>query len=107
MAYSVMVWMVDPGRQSHEEQDLQRSVEQRDKEPGAAGGVNVAPPFTRMVYGVYDSEPEARATLDRISESLSQNRPLRLNMHGDRTFLIPAQRVHYVVCDEVERPKDR
>jgi hypothetical protein len=59
-----------------------------------------------MVYGVYDSESESRAALEQISERLKQNSPLRLSMHGDRTFLIPAQRVHYVVCDEVERPED-
>jgi hypothetical protein len=28
-------------------------------------------------------------------------------MHGTRIFLVPADRVHYVVCDEVERPMNR
>jgi hypothetical protein len=30
-----------------------------------------------------------------------------VNMHGNRVFLVPADRVHYVVCDEVERPMDQ
>jgi hypothetical protein len=30
-----------------------------------------------------------------------------VNMHGNRVFLVPADRVHYVGCDEVERPMDQ
>jgi hypothetical protein len=45
-----------------------------------------------------------------ISNKLRQNEPLEITSapeHANRIFLIPAHRVHYVVCDEVERPIDR
>lgn len=107
MAYSVMVWLVDPGEQAHQEDALARSEAGREDAPGAASGVNEPPAFSRMVYGVYDDESGAEAALAEISDSLRQNAPLRLTMHGNRVFLVPANRVHYVVCDEVERPVDR
>lgn len=107
MAYSVMIWLVDPGEQAHQEEDVERSTTERKKAPGAATGVNMPPAFTRMVYGVYEDEDGAEGALAEISDALQRNAPLRLRMHGNRTFLVPASRVHYVVCDEVERPKDR
>jgi hypothetical protein len=105
VAYSVMVWMVAPGRQAHEEEELARSAD-RVQNPGAASGVNEPPAFTRLVYGVYESRQEAEGALETISGNLQRNEALRFDMHGDRTFLVPASRVHYVVCDEVDRPKD-
>jgi hypothetical protein len=30
-----------------------------------------------------------------------------VNMRGNRVFLVPVDRVHHVVCDEVEHPMDR
>ncbi len=45
-----------------------------------------------------------------ISNKLRENEPLEITSgpeHANRIFLIPAYRVHYVVCDEVERPMDR
>jgi hypothetical protein len=106
MAYSVMVWLVDPGEQAHEEEELARSAD-REMNPGAASGVNEPPAFTRLVFGVYESRQEAERALETISGNLQRKEPLRFEMHGDRTFLVPANRVHYVVCDEVDRPKDR
>jgi hypothetical protein len=106
MAYSVMVWMVDPGEQAYQDEDVLRSTIEREKAPGSATGVNMPPAFTRMVYGVYETQAEAEQALGDISVTLQQNAPLRISMHGNRTFLIPANRVHYVVCDEVVRPKD-
>jgi hypothetical protein len=106
MAYSVMVWLVDPGKQAHQEEELARSAD-RVQNPGAASGVNEPPAFTRLVYGVYEDSGEAEHALGEISENLQHNRPLRLDMHGNRSFLVPANRVHYVVCDEVTRPRDR
>jgi hypothetical protein len=106
MAYSVMVWLVDPGEQAHQEEELARSAD-RIQNPGAASGVNEPPAFTRLVYGVYEDSGEAENALGEISENLQHNRPLRLDMHGNRSFLVPANRVHYVVCDEVTRPRDR
>lgn len=107
MAYSVMVWMVDPGEQVHEDEALERSEAGRNDAPGAAAGVNEPPAFTRMVYGVYETQEEAEQVLGDISVTLQQSAPLRITVHGNRTFLVPANRVHYVVCDEVERPIDR
>jgi hypothetical protein len=52
MAYSVMVWLVDPGEQAHQEGAMQRTTTGRSNAPGAASGVNEPPAFTRMVYGV-------------------------------------------------------
>jgi hypothetical protein len=63
-----------------------------------------------MVYGVYESLDEAEKALSEISNTLRENEPLEISSapeHANRTFLIPAYRVHYVVCDEVERPIDR
>ncbi len=106
MAYSVMVWLVYPGEQAYQEEDVERSTAERKKAPGAATGVNMPPAFTRLVYGVYESQEDAEQVLGDISVTLQQGAPLRITMHGNRTFLVPASRVHYVVCDEVERPKD-
>ena len=106
MAYSVMVWLVNPGEQAHEEEELARSAD-RVQNPGAASGVNEPPAFTRLIYGLYEDSQEAEGVLGEITEHLQENRPLRLEMHGNRIFVVPAQRVHYVVCSEVERPRDR
>ena len=111
MTYSVMVWLVDPGEQAHQEEAMQRTTTAgRAQAPGAASGVNEPPAFTRMVYGVYESLEEAKKALSEISNTLRENEPLQITSgpeHADRIFLIPAYRVHYVVSDSVERPKDR
>ena len=107
MAFSVMVWLVNPGHQAHEEEETEWATAGRDEAPGAATGVNIGQAFTRMLYGIYESQEEADGVLDDISNSLQQNAPLRLTSHADRVFLVPARRVHYVACEEVERPKDR
>ena len=59
MAYSVMIWLTDPGPQAREEEALARSEAARETAPGAAAGVNEPPAFTRLVYGVYDDEAGA------------------------------------------------
>ena len=110
MAYSVMVWLVDPGEQAHQEQAMQRTTGSRAQAPGAASGVNEPPAFTRILYGVYEAHDEAEQALGDISLTLQQNAPLRITSgaeHANRIFLIPANRVHYVVCEYVERPMDR
>jgi hypothetical protein len=106
MAYSVMVWLVNPGEQAHQEEELAQSAD-RVQNPGAASGVNEPPAVTRLVYGVYEDPQKAEHALGEISENLQHNRPLRFDMHGNRSFLVPANRVHYVICDEVVRPKDQ
>ena len=40
MAYSVMVWLVEPGEQAHQEEAMQRTTTGRANGPGAASGVN-------------------------------------------------------------------
>ena len=110
MAYSVIAWLVDPGEQAHQAEAMQRTTTGRSEAPGAASGVNEPPAFTRMVYGVYESLDEAKQALSEISNKLQENEPLEVTSgaeHANRIFLIPAFRVHYVVCDEVERPRDR
>jgi hypothetical protein len=61
----------------------------------------------RMRYGVYENQQDAEGALEAISDSLQQNRPLSSTSQASRQLLIPADRVHYVVCEEVQRPKDR
>ena len=110
MAYSVMVWLVAPGEQAHQSEAMQRTTTGRSQAPGAASGINEPPAFTRMVYGVYESLDEAKKALSEISNKLRENEPLEITSgaeHANRTFLIPTHRVHYVVCEEVERPMDR
>ncbi len=107
MAYSVMVWLVNPGVHPQQEDEQVRIVDGSESAPGAASGVNMGYAIPRIVYGVYESEDEAEGALSEISSQLQQNAPLRIPQHGNREFLIPADRVHYVVCDEVERPMDR
>ena len=63
MAYSVMVWLVDPGEQAHQPEAMQRTTAGRAQAPGAASGVNEPPAFTRMLYGVYESIDEAKKAL--------------------------------------------
>ena len=106
MAYSVMVWLVNPGEHPQQEEEQVRLTDGGESAPGAASGVNMGFAIPRMVYGVYESQDDAESALKEISNNLQQNTPLRLNMHGNRVFLIPAERVHYVVCDEVQRPMD-
>jgi hypothetical protein len=67
-------------------------------EPSCAAG---------MRYGVYETQEEAERVFDGISNALQQNSPLRVVVsHADRVFLVPAGRVHYVVCQEAERPRN-
>ncbi len=106
MAYSVMVWLVNPGEYPQEDDEETRAAAAPETASGARTGVNVGHAIPRMVYGVYESQDEADSALEEISKNLQQNAPLRLTMHGNRSFLLPAERVHYVVCDEVSRPMD-
>jgi hypothetical protein len=107
MAYSVVVWLVDPGKHAYQDEEVEWATAGRDHAPGAATGENVGAAFPRMVYGVYETENEAEQALGNITDTLKQNAPLRLTSQANRVFLIPANRVHYVVCSEVERPKDQ
>ena len=107
MAYSVMVWLVHPGVHPQQEEEQVRLTDGRESAPGAQSGVNMGYSVPRMVYGVYESQDDAEGALKEISESLRQNMPLRVDASSShRSFLIPADRVHYVACQDVNRPKD-
>ena len=107
MAYSVMVWLVNPGEYPQEVREEEWASAGRDEAPGAATGSNIGHALPRMRYGVYESQEEAEGVLEEISDHLQQNRPLRISSRASRVWLLPADRVHYVVCEEVTRPKDR
>lgn len=107
MAYSVMVWLVNPGEYPQEEREEEWASAGRDEAPGAATGSNIGHALPRMRYGVYESQEDAEGALAEISDRLQQNKPLRITSQASRQWLIPAERVHYVVCEEVTRPKDR
>jgi hypothetical protein len=104
MPYSVMIWLVD---REHVPSGLETRESRHDPalNPGAASGVTAPPAFDRLSYGFYETGDEARAALQEISRDLEKNNPIRVES-GSRTFLIPASRVHYIVSEEVTRPKD-
>lgn len=106
MAFSVMVWLVNPGEYPQQEAEEEWASAGRDEAPGAATGANTGYALPRMVYGVYESREEAEQALYEISNTLQGNAPLRISLKSSRVWLIPANRVHYVVCEEVERPGD-
>ena len=106
MAYSVIVWLVDPGK--HPQQDREEEWAAAGREaPGAHTGSTVGYSLPRMRYGVYENQQDAEGALAEISDSLQQNKPLRITSQASRQWLLPADRVHYVVCEEVTRPKDK
>lgn len=106
MAYSVMVWLVNPGEYPQQEAEEEWAAAGRDEAPGASTGANTGRVLPRMVYGVYENQEDAEQALYQISNTLQGNAPLKISARSNRTWLIPASRVHYVVCEEVERPKD-
>lgn len=106
MAYSVMVWLVNPGEYPQQQAEEERAIAGRDDAPGAATGSNMGHALPRMVYGVYENQEDAEQALYEISNTLQGNAPLKISAQSNRVWLIPATRVHYVVCEEVERPKD-
>ena len=99
MPYSIMIWLTDPGT------DHDDTGPDRETAPGAHSGVTAPPAVTCLSYGLFDNEIDRDDQLTVISEHLRRNSPLRIT-HGERTFLVPAARVHYVVCEKVMRPKD-
>jgi hypothetical protein len=104
MPYSVMIWLVD-------REHVPSAIETREHRfdptttPGASSGVTAPPAFDRLNYGFYETDSEAEAALKDLAKDLEKNAPVKVKS-GHRTFIIPASRVHYVVCDEVTRPKD-
>jgi hypothetical protein len=107
MAYSMIAWLVDPGKHPQQDEEEEWAQAGRDDARGAATGANLGYTLPRMRYGANESQDEADRALSDISESLQQNRPLRITFQASRQWLLPAGRVHYVVCEEVQRPKDQ
>lgn len=107
MAFTVMLWLVNPGPQMNEAAaDVLTHGEGRAKLPGAMSGVTEPPAATRLVYGVYDTAQDAERALADIDARLAQAAPVRVSLRSGHVFLVPASRVHYAVMTEVVRPKD-
>jgi hypothetical protein len=104
MPYSVMIWLVDREHTPRGPETRETRYDP-DLTPGAAAGVTAPPAFDRLNYGFYESESEAESALKDLAKDLEKNAPVKVRS-GSRTFLIPASRVHYAVCEEVIRPKD-
>jgi hypothetical protein len=104
MPYTVMIWLVD---REHSPSAVEARENRHDPSltPGASSGVTAGPAFDRLNYGFYETEDEANRALEELAGGLERNAPVRVE-HEKRTFLIPASRVHYAVCEEVVRPKD-
>jgi hypothetical protein len=104
MPYTLMIWLVD---REHvpSGMELRENRYDNDLTPGAAAGVTAPPAFDRLNYGFYETEDEAHSALKDLAKDLEKNAPVQVKS-GTRTFLIPASRVHYAVCEEVTRPKD-
>ncbi|HEX7181013.1 MAG TPA: hypothetical protein VF756_04165 [Thermoanaerobaculia bacterium] len=105
MPYTVMIWLVD---REHNPTGMETRENRFDPvlTPGASSGVTAPPAFDRLNYGFYETEAEAEAALKDLAKDLEKNAPVRVRS-DHRTFLIPATRVHYAVCEEVVRPKDQ
>ena len=104
MPYTVMIWLVD---REHSLKPIEERENRHDASltPGASAGVTAPPAFDRLNYGFYETEKEASRALEELASNLQRNAPVRVES-DKRTFLIPASRVHYAVCEEVIRPKD-
>lgn len=104
MPYTVMIWLVD---REHSLKPIEERENRHDASltPGASAGVTAPPTFDRLNYGFYETEEEASEALEILATNLERNAPVRVES-SSRTFLIPASRVHYAVCEEVTRPKD-
>jgi hypothetical protein len=105
MPYTVMIWLVD---REHSLKPIEERENRHDANltPGASAGVTALPAFDRLNYGFYETENEASEALEVLAANLERNAPVRVES-ASRTFLIPASRVHYAVCEEVTRPKDQ
>ena len=104
MPYTLMIWLVD---REHTPSAIETRENRYDSylTPGAAAGVTAPPAFDRLNYGFYETAEEASQALEELAGTLQSNAPVRVQ-NEKRTFLVPASRVHYAVCEEVMRPKD-
>jgi hypothetical protein len=100
-----MIWLVDREHSPSATEEARANRHDPKLTPGASSGVTAGPAFDRLNYGFYETEDEAARALEGLAGTLERNAPVRIE-HEKRTFLIPASRVHYAVCEEVIRPKD-
>lgn len=106
MPYTVMVWLTNAENLTLEKEDELRSISKEDRPAGGNSGITFPPVFNRFLYGLYDAQEEAQGALQEITSNLQQNAPLQITQRSGEVFLVPASRIHYVVCAEVSRPKD-
>jgi hypothetical protein len=78
VAYSVMVWLVNPGEHSQQEDEEACAEAGREHATGAATGVNVGFALPRMVYGVYENQKTPRAPSRRSLTTCSRTLPCAL-----------------------------
>jgi hypothetical protein len=105
MPYTTIVWLTNAADLTYQEEYDQRQMNE-DHPKGGNSGVTIPPLLNRFLYGLYNTQEEAQSALQEIQGNLQQNAPLQITQRSGEIFLVPANRVHYVVCAEVSRPKD-
>lgn len=106
MAYTVMLWLVNPGPQTDEAEAKEMLDRRRTHLPGAKTGVTEPPASTRLVYGMYEDQGQAEEALMNLGIQLGSNQPVRVEMNSGNVFLVPTHRIHYAVMSKVMRPVD-
>jgi len=107
MPYTTIVWLTNAANINFEDEHELRQVNESHPGSGANTGVTIPPLLNRFLYGLYDTQEEAQGALQEITSNLQQNAPLQITQRSGEVFLVPASRIHYVVCAEVSRPKDQ
>jgi len=72
MAYSVIVWLVDPGKHPQQDEEEVWAQAGRDEAPGAATGSNLGYTLPRMRYGVYENQDDAEQALSELGEPATE-----------------------------------
>lgn len=104
MAYTIMLWLIQPGSQAHEPEAMQMLDKHNSLFPDAYAN---KPPATHLIYGVYQDSKDARRALEKITDHLEEQDPIEVELEEGTIFLIPASRIHYVVMSEIEGPKEK
>src|ERR687893_2188903 len=77
MAYSVMVWLVNPGVHPQQEEEQVRIVDGRESAPGAASGVNTGYAIPRIVSlrGIREPRRGRRGPLADLEPAAAERAP--------------------------------